>query len=520
MTDETMRRRRDATPPVTLVPGQAARPYVALSVVCFGLVIVVLDNSILNIAVPALARDLHASTSELQWIVDAYTLIYACTMLTAGSLGDRFGRRRSLVWGVSCFGAASALASLATSSVLLVLCRGLMGLCAAFITPASLSVVTNLFHDSRERSRAIGIWASVSSAGAAAGPVLGGLLLARFWWGSVFLVNVPIAIALALALPRFVPESSDPSPAPLDPIGAVLSILAMSVLLWSTIAGPDKGWTSPWILGGYAAAVSFVVAFVWWESHCANPMLDLGFFRIPAFSAAAAGAGAMVCAWAGTAFVFVQLLQSVLGFSALKAGLALLPFAVMAVLGGLLSTPLAAIVGRKWAICLGLGCEALGSALFLTYRLSGGYPMAIAFYLVFSAGQTVVFSQTVAAAMDCIPREKAGVASGANNTLRQAALAFGVAISGSLLSSTYRSQLADRTAGLGFDAATVEKAGRSIGSAVQEAKTLPGSRGADLLVVARESFIPGLHAAMLVALIACLLGIAATIIWMPGTPRR
>jgi EmrB/QacA subfamily drug resistance transporter len=512
--------RLGGTRPLTLAPGQAARPYLALFVVCFGLVIVVIDNSILNIALPSLARDLSASTSQLQWILDAYTLMYACTMLTAGSLGDRLGRRRSLVWGVTLFGAASGLASFATSSLMLVLCRGLMGLCAAFITPASLSVVTNLFHDSRERSRAIGIWASVSAGGAAAGPVLGGLLLARFWWGSVFLVNVPIAAVLVTLIPIYVPESRDPDPAPLDPVGAVMSVVAMSALLWATISGPDHGWTSPWILGGYAASLLFLVGFIWWESHCAHPMLDLGFFRIPAFSAATAASAAMVAAWAGTAFVFVQLLQSVLGYSPLEAGLRLLPFAVVGALGGVLSTPLAIRVGRKLAICLGLGFQALGSALFLTYRISGGYLMAITFYLIFSTGQTVVFSQTIASAMDAIPREKAGVASGANNTVRQAGLAFGVAISGSLLSTTYRSELSDRTSGLGLDAQTLEQAGRSISSAVQVAEGLPADSGDGLLVAARGAFIPGLHAAMVVALLACLLGIVATAIWLPGKSRE
>jgi EmrB/QacA subfamily drug resistance transporter len=491
------------------------KPYVALFVVCFGLVIVVLDNTILNIALPALSRDLGASTSDLQWIVDSYTLTYACLMLTAGSLGDRFGRRRSLFWGVAFFGLTSAIASFATSSTLLIAARALMGVAAAFMTPASLSIVTNLFHESRERTRAIGMWAAVSSVGAAAGPVLGGILLAHYWWGSVFLVNVPISIVLVIALPIFVPETRDPHPNKVDPLGAALSIVALSAVLWATIAGPDRGWGSAPILSGYAIGIAALVAFIWWERTTDNPLLDLRFFRIPAFSAATAANAAMVMAWSGSAFMFVQLLQSVLGFSPLQAGLRVVPTAIIGACGSIAGVPLTLRYGRKRVIVFGLSLEAVGALLFLNFALSQGYAGAITYFLIFSAGQALVFSPCIASAMDSVPREKAGSASGANNTIRQVSLAFGVAITGSVMSSTYRDGLATRVSDSGLDAATIDKARKSIASAVQTAGELPQESGRRLLSAAKDAFVPAVHSSMLVAAVICVLGTVATIVWLP-----
>jgi MFS family permease len=294
-----------------------------------------------------------------------------------------------------------------------------------------------------------------------------------------------------------------------------LSIAALSALLWATIAGPDHGWTSRPILVGYAIGVVLTAAFILWELNRTDPMLDLGFFRNPAFSAATLANVAMVMAWSGTAFIFVQLLQSVLGYSPLEAGLRLAPFAIVGAFGGLFGPPLAAKIGRKKAICLGLGTEGIGSALLFTYHLSGGYTTAAIYMTIFSAGQSVVFSQAIASVMDSVPREKSGVASGANNTCRQLGLAFGVALGGSILSSRYRSELATRSVSLGLDETTLDQAGKSIASAVQTSSKLPGAAGEGLLSAARDAFIPAMHSAMLFAVGMCVLGIAVTAIWLP-----
>jgi len=495
---------------------RVARPYVALLVVCLGLVIVSLDNSILNIALPALSRDLGATTSDLQWIIDSYVLAYAGLMLTAGSLGDRFGRRRSMYWGTLLFGVSSGVAAFADSATTLIWCRGAMGVCGAFMTPASLSIITNLFHDPRERGRAIGIWAAVSTVGVAIGPVLGGVLLEHFWWGSVFFVNVPIALCLVVLLPRLVPESRDPNPGALDPIGALLSIAAMSAVLWATISGPDHGWTSSPVLGAYAIAAVSAVGFVWWELHTPTPMIDMHFFTIPGFSAAGGANMGMVAAWAGTNFLFVQLLQSILGYSPYEAGIRLIPFAAIGAVGGLCSAPLAGVFGRKRLVLTGLALQLSGAVMFLFYDSSQGYFTAMIYLLIFNGGQSVVFAQCIASVMESVPREKSGVASGANSTLRQSAMAFGIAISGSIFSTNYRSELRDGASQAGFDGDTIERAGRSVASAARLADDLGGETGARLFALTSDAFTSALHTAMLMAIGFCAIGIAVAAIWLPG----
>ena len=502
-----------AAPPI-------ARPYLALCVVCFGLVMVTLDASILNIALPAMSRDLNASTSDLQWIVDSYTLTYACLVLTAGSLGDRFGRRRSFLWGVAGFGLSSSLACLATSAAVLIAARVLMGVTGAFMTPASLSIVTNLFHDKRERARAIAIWAAGASLGAAAGPVLGGLLLQQFWWGSVFLVNAPIAAALVIVIPFLVPETRDPHPNRVDPCGALLSMLAMSALLWATIAGPDHGWTSATIIGGFGTAMIALVMFVWWELRCSHPMLDIDFFRNPAFSAANVANIAVIAGVSGSLFMFAQLLQSVLGYGPLQAGIRLAPFAIIAAAAGLASVRLANIIGRKRAMVGGLLLEAAGAALFLFYNSSQGYVTAAVFFSLVILGQSIVYPHSIASVMESVPEEKAGVASGVSNTCRLLAFSLGVAIAGSVLSSSYRHGLRTRAASLGLDRGDVDEAGRSIATAVRTADKLGGAKGDGLLHAAREAFNPAVHGAMLVAVVICVVGAIASIAWLPNYSDR
>ncbi|MGH9164021.1 MAG: MFS transporter, partial [Acidimicrobiales bacterium] len=242
--------------------------------VCLSLMVLPLDTTILNVALPTLARTLHADTGGLQWMVDGYTLVLAGLLLTAGSLGDRFGRRRCLSIGLAVFGASSAASALARSSGQLTATRALMGVGAAFVMPATLSIITNVFTVPAERARAIAVWAGFSAMGIAIGPLSGGWLLEHFWWGSVFIVNIPI-VALALTGGRlFVPESKDPSPRGLDPIGALLSIVGLVTLVWGIIEAPANGWTDPTTLATFLAAVVFLGGFIAWELHTDHPMLD------------------------------------------------------------------------------------------------------------------------------------------------------------------------------------------------------------------------------------------------------
>src|SRR6476619_6436796 len=256
-----------------------------LAVLCFSLLVIVLDNTILNVAIPTIVRDLDATNSQLQWMVDAYTLVFAGLLLTGGSLGDRFGRRGALQFGLVVFGLGSLASAFADSSSQLIATRAFMGIGGAFIMPATLSIITNVF-PTRERGKAIGIWAATAGLGAALGPLTGGFLLEHFYWGSVFLVNLPIVIFGLVAGVFLIPDSKDPSAPRLDPVGAVLSIVGLALVLFSIIEAPRNGWTDPITVVCFLVGAAVLAGFAWWELHSSHPMLDFNFFRNPRFSAA------------------------------------------------------------------------------------------------------------------------------------------------------------------------------------------------------------------------------------------
>ncbi|MDQ3876813.1 MAG: DHA2 family efflux MFS transporter permease subunit, partial [Actinomycetota bacterium] len=313
----------------------------ALGVLCFSLLVIGLDNTILNVALPTLVRDLHASASQLQWMVDAYVLVFAGLLLTAGALGDRYGRKLALYVGMGLFGAGSIASAWSGSANALIATRALMGIGGAAIMPSTLSILTNIFPP-KERGRAIGIWAAVAGLGIVVGPVIGGYLLDHFWWGSVFLINVPI-VAIAIISGFFlVPESRDPEARPLDPVGAVLSIGGLTALLYAIIEAPDKGWTSGQILTSFVIAGVFIAIFLAWELRTRYPMLDIRFFENPRFSAASMSITMVFFALFGSIFLLTQHLQFVLGYTPLQAGFRLMPVATLVV-----AAPISARVAEK-----------------------------------------------------------------------------------------------------------------------------------------------------------------------------
>src|SRR5439155_7218812 len=303
------------------------RRWWTLAVLCISLVVISVDNTILNVAVPSIVKELGATGSELQWIIDAYTIVFVGLLLTAGSLGDRLGRKYALTAGLAMFAVVSAFASQASSPGMLILARGLMGVGGAFIFPTTLSILTNTFTGA-DRAKAIGIWAGVSGVGIVIGPVGGGLLLEHFSWGSVFLVNIPICI-VAIVLGFFlVPNSRDPDEGRVDPLGAVVSVIGLTALLYGIIEAPDKGWGSMPVLVALAIGILVLGAFFAWELHTRYPMLDIRFFRNPRFSAASATITLTYFALFGSTFLLTQYFQFVLGYSPLKAGAMTAPVAI------------------------------------------------------------------------------------------------------------------------------------------------------------------------------------------------
>ena len=487
------------------------RRWWSLAVLCMSLLIISLDNTILNVALPSLVRDLGATTSELQWIVDGYTLVFAGLLLTAGSLGDRFGRRGALSIGLIIFGLGSLASSFAGDATTLIFTRASMGIGAALIMPATLSLLTNIFSDPKERARAIGAWAAVAGAGSAFGPLIGGFLLEHFWWGSVFLINVPVVIVALIGGRTLLPTSRDESAPRLDPLGAVLSVTGLVVVLWGVIEGPVKGWSDPLVLGAIVGGVAVLIGFVLWELKCQHPMLDVRFFRNPRFSAANGAITLVFFAMFGTSFLATQYLQTVLGFSALEAGVRMLPMAVTMLIVAPLSPRLVERIGTKVVVGVGLVLAATGTAILSQLPLENGYPVMVAGMMVMATGMGLVMAPATESIMGSLPPSKAGVGSAMNDTTRQMGGALGVAILGSVLASSYRPGVESSLQALGAPEQVIDVAKDSIGGATQVAAELPATLGDAVATASSQAFVTALHSTVLVA--SAVLFVAAAIVF-------
>jgi len=497
------------------------RRWLTLLVLCISLIVITLDNTILNVALPTLAKPtaqggLGASSSQLQWIVDAYTIVFAGLLLSAGSLGDRFGRYRGLALGLSIFGVGSLLSAVATSADMLIGTRALMGIGGAFIMPSTLSILTNVFTDPAERGKAIGIWAGVSALGIGLGPISGGALLAHFWWGSVFLVNLPIVIAGLVLGFLLVPESRDPSEPRLDPLGAVLSITGLTAVLWSVIEAPSHGWGSAGVVGGFVLGVVLLASFFVWERRTEHPMLDLRFFENPRFTAASAAITLTFFALFGTLFLLTQFLQSVLGYSTVEAGAVLLPQAAVMMVMAPLSSTWVRRFGNKRVVTTGLLIVSASLFGFLAFTPSSGLGAVIGISMVMGLGMANIMAPATDSIMGSLPRAKAGVGSAVNDTTRQVGGAVGVAVLGSVLSSHYTGAVTDRL-GSSVDPGLLEKLTGGVGQAVGIGRTVPN--GAGIITVARESFVEGMHRAAVVGGIVTLIAAAAVARWLPARAR-
>ena len=505
-------------------PGAALeRRWITLLVLCVSLLVIGLDNTVLNIALPTLAKPkpaggLGASGSELQWIVDSYTIVFAGLLLTAGSLGDRFGRYRALTLGLVIFGSGSAFAAFAPSASQLIVTRALMGIGGAFIMPSTLSILTNVFTDPRERAKAIGIWAGVSALGIGVGPLVGGALLAHFWWGSVFLVNVPVVVGGLVFGVFYVPDSRDPSAPKLDPFGSVLSIAALGALLWAVIEGPTKGWRSGPVLAGFAVGVVLAALFAVWELRYESPMLDLRFFENARFSAASGAVTFTFMALFGTIFLLTQYLQLVLGYSTVKAGAILLPQAMVTMVAAPTSTRWVHRFGNKAVVAAGLSIAALSMIGFHTLQTGSSTLHVIVVTCLLGLGMGHIMAPATESIMGALPREKAGVGSAMNDTTRQVGGAVGVALLGSVLASEYGSRMGDVLRGTGTPASLVNRASDSIGAAVSVVRNTPQARpfAPQILGAARSSFVHGMHTSVTVAAVILFAAAAGVVRWLPA----
>ncbi|MGH2719770.1 MAG: MFS transporter, partial [Actinomycetota bacterium] len=496
-----------------------ARRWWMVVALCFSLLIIGMDLTILNVALPTLAKDLHAGTSSLQWMVDAYTLVYASMLLTTGSLGDRFGRKGALNIGLVIFGLGSLASAFSGSANLLIACRAVMGLGGCLIMPATLSILTNVFTDHRERAKAIGFWAAVAGLGIVAGPTLGGILLQHFWWGSVFLINVPV-VAIALIVGKFVvPTSKDPNATPLDPIGTVLSVVGLSLVLYAIIEAPTIGMGSSTVIGSLVAGLAIVGGFIAWELHSDHPMLDVRFFEDRRFSAASLTITLAFFALNGLMFFLTQYLQSVLGYSTLRAGLALIPVGVAMAISAPSSAKIDAKLGSKITVVIGMVIAAAGVGVLAFASADSPYTVVAVALGLLGIGAGLVMTPATNSIMGSLPLAKAGVGSAVNDTTRQVGGALGVAILGSVASALYRSKVGATASFHALPAGFQSVVRAGIGNVAIVRHSLPATAAAlskTLNVQASSSFVGAMHFTAVVCSIFLLLGGLVALIWLPA----
>ncbi|MEO7837651.1 MAG: MFS transporter, partial [Acidimicrobiales bacterium] len=490
-----------------------ARRWLVLVVLCVSLVIVVVGNTTLNVALPTLQRELGASQTALQWMVDAYALVFAGLLFTAGAMGDRFGRKGALQAGLGIFFLGSVGAGLAGSTAGIIAGRAVMGIGAAFIMPSTLSILTNVFPP-EERGKAIGIWAGLSGGGAALGPLASGFLLKHYSYGSVFFVNLPIIVGAFVAGYVLLPKSKDVEQGRLDPVGALLSVAGISAVVYAIIEGPDEGWLSLPTLGVATVGLAILGTFAWWELRTSHPMLDLRFFRNPRFSVASGGITLVFFAMFGVFFLITQYFQLVLGYTPIEAAVRQLPISVALMLVAPNAPRLIPRFGVNRVVASGLTLVASGLALQVTFGIDTPYFLLVPPMMIMAAGMGATVSPLTSSIMSSVPQGRAGVGSAMNDTTRELGGALGVAVLGSLMQSKYSAVIAG-VPGLAPQAREI--AGSGLGGALRVAGSLGDPVAAQQFVTtAREGFLSGMHVAVLVG--AAVVAVAAVLVYrtLPG----
>ncbi|MFD1829587.1 MFS transporter [Streptomyces desertarenae] len=484
--------------------GHPAR-WAILAVVCLAELVVVLDNTVLNVAIPSLTSELGASTADVQWMINAYALVQAGLLLAAGSAADRYGRKRMLLAGLALFGAGSLAAGLATSAGGLIAARAGMGVGAALLLTTTLAVVMQVF-EAEERTKAIGVWGAVNALAYAAGPVVGGAVLGHYWWGAIFLINIPVVLLGLAAVAVLVPESREPHAGRPDLPGVALSVVGMTSVVYAVITGPEEGWTSPGVLVPALLGAAVLGAFVLWERRAEHPMLDMALFRERRFTGAVTGVVLITFGSGGALYLLTQQFQFVRGDSPLEAGTNLAPFALTVVLVNFTgaSARLIARLGLPLAIASGMAVMAAGLALVALVG-DGGYGGVLAGLVLMGAGCGVANPAIAEAVMGAIPKERAGAGAGVNGTLSEMGTGLGVAVLGAVLVSRFTALLPD-----------------SAGAAESLPAALARAAGAAERAVVGEAFASGLRTGQLTGAAAVLLGgcAAGLLLGRAARPRR
>jgi DHA2 family multidrug resistance protein-like MFS transporter len=497
-------------------PVSSARKWATLAIGCLAGLVLAVDLTALHLAIPGLIRDLHPSSTQILWIADGYGFALAGLLVTMGYLGDRIGRKRLLLIGTAGFAAASLVTAYASSASLLIAARALLGVAGATIMPSTLSLVRNVFTEPAERTTAVGIWSGVTGAGVGIGPIAAGALLDHFWWGSVFLINVPIMIVIFVAGALVLPESSNPRPGRLDLASVPLSVIGVLGIVYAIKEAARDGVAQVQVGAAAAAGVVALALFVRRQRRLDDPLIDVRLFRRAAFSGSISANLIAMFALLAQSLVFSQYFQLVLGWSPLKAGLAGLPGAAAAMVAGGLAGFLVKALGRARAVTFGMTVATIGFLLYIGAGTSADYPRLLVGMIPVGLGMGITFAVTADTMLAAVPRERAGAASAISETANELGGALGMAVLGSVLNGVYRGGLALPG---GLPETSRQEARDSLGGAIDTAGTLPARLAGEVVRTAQHAFVDGMHVAAL-----CSAGLAAVtavvaLLTLRGVPK-
>ncbi|MEV0878661.1 MFS transporter [Micromonospora echinofusca] len=490
------------------------RQWAALAALTLAVTLLAVDGTVLALAVPALVAELQPTATQLLWIGDAYSFALAGLLISMGTLADRIGRRRLLLIGVAGFGAASLLAAFAPSAGWLIAARVLLGVAGATLMPSTLSIVRNIFTDARQRTRAIAVWSAGASGGAALGPLVGGALLEHYWWGSVFVINVPIMLLVLIGVAALVPESRDPRPGRFDLLSALLSVAAIVALVWA-VKHTAKAGVDPVGVGAAVAGLVGGVLFVRRQRRLSAPLVDVSLFARPVFTGTVVASLIAIFAFSGLLFFFSQYLQLVRGYSPLEAGLRELPLTLASIAVVAIAAAVLARLGVGRALAVGLLTAGAGMAVLTVGEGYAGYaPLALGL-VVIGLGVGLAFTAATDAVLGAVPKDRAGSASAISEMAYELGVALGIALLGTLHTVLYRSALPDLSTLPGPSRDAVHESLATAGRALAG----DGQQGAQILAAAREAFV---HAMQTTSLIAAVLLVAAGVIaWkLVPSPRQ
>lgn len=471
-------------------PTAHGRRWLVLILLCLATVLLAIDMTVLHLAVPALIADVAPSSTQLLWIADIYGFALGGLLITMGNLGDRFGRKKVLMSGLFAFGAASALTALAPNAEILIGARALLGIAGATIMPTAAAILRNVFSDGKERSTAIGVWSAMSASGFALGPVVGGLLLDHFWWGSVFLINVPVMLVVLVAGLVVIPESRNPEAGPIDVLSVVLSFVGIIALIYGIKTAAHDGVGELKALAGLALGVLGLGLFIRRQTRLASPLMDLRLFRSRVFAGAVATNVITVFGMIALSLVLAQYLQLVLGWSPLLAGVAGIPGGLSAGLTAPFAAKLAARWGRGKTVALGMVLLSVSLVLYTRLGAEPDYLALLPAMMFGGAGMGVAFALTNDIVLSAVPKERSGAAVSIVETATEMGGALGIAVLGSVMSSAYSSNL-DIPAEVPAQAAPAIK--EQLAAALQVAANLPGEAGARLAASAKDAFVDSMH---------------------------